>query len=212
LRRLHFVAETIFRLSVRRNPALKPGTPMPSALFGGSRASGAFVKEFRSMENEREETRDQNEGSGQQRPLGQQNDNSQQFGQQESGQQQGQRPLGEQGDFGTQEPGLNDQQSGQTGGQSSTGQASDDQGETSTLTDSSQSEPGSSQQTGQSDGGFVGSQGQESGEYLQQGGNPESGFAEQGRGSPNQSGDIEREDERSENRDSDIEGSSGGNI
>ena len=80
------------------------------------------------------------------------------------------------------------------------------------MNESSQSDPGSSQETGQSDGGFVGSQGQDSGEYLQQGGNPESGFAEQGRGASNQNGDIEREDERSENRDSDIEGSSGSNI
>ena len=62
------------------------------------------------MEGEREQTRDQNEGSGQQPPLGQQNDNSQQFGQQQgqqkSGQQQGQQPLDQQGNFGTQEPGL----------------------------------------------------------------------------------------------------------
>ena len=171
------------------------------------------------MEGERDQTRDQNEGSGQQPPLGQQNDNSQQFGQQqgqqESGQQQGQQPLDQQGNFGTQEPGLSnqaDQEYGQAGGQSSTGQVSQDQGEISTLSEGRESEPGSSQETGQSGGGFVGSQGQDSSEYLQQGGNPESGFAEQGRGASNQSGDIEREDERSENRDSDIEGSSGGNI
>jgi hypothetical protein len=171
------------------------------------------------MEGEREQTRDQNEGSGQQPPLGQQNDNSQQFGQQqgrqESGQQQGQQPLDQQGNFGTQEPGLSrqsDQEYGQSGGQSSTGQAAQEQGETSTLSESNQSEPASSPETGESAEGFVGSQGQDSGEYLQQDGNPESGFAEQGRGAPNQSGDIERENERSENRDSDIEGSSGGNI
>ena len=149
------------------------------------------------MENERESTRGQNESSGQQQPLGQQPQD----------QQQGQRPLGERGDFGTQQPGLGEQE-GQIGGQSSTGQASQDEGETSTLSEGSQSEPGSSQQTGQSDGGFVGSQGQDSGEYLQQGGNPESGFAEEGQGAPDQ-GDIERGGERSENRDSDIEGSSG---
>ena len=57
-------------------------------------------------------------------------------------------------------------------------------------------------------GGFVGSQGQDSGEYLQQDGNPETGFAEQGRGASNQS-DVERETTRSQNDDSDIEGSSG---
>ena len=154
------------------------------------------------MENERENTRDQNEGSGQQQPLDQQNDNSQQFGrqdQQPEGQQQGQQPLGKQGDFATQEPGLSDQEKGE---------ASQEQGETSTLSEEKQSEPGTSQPTGES--GFVGSQGQDSGEYLQQGGNPETGFAEQGQGASDQ-GDIERDRERSENRDSDIEGSSGKN-
>ena len=166
------------------------------------------------MEGEREKTRDQNEGSGQQPPLGQQNDNSQQFGQQESGQQQGQQPLDQQGNFGTQEPGLSrqsDQEYGQAGGHSSTGQAAREQGETSTLSESSQSEPRSSHQSGQRDGGFVGSEDQDSGEYLQQSGNPESGFAEQGQGASDQ-GDIERDIERSDNRDSDIEGPSGGNI
>ena len=145
------------------------------------------------MESEREDTRDQNEGSGQQQPLGQQNDNAQPLGQQSQqppqGQQQGQQPLGQQGDFGTQEPSL-----------------SQEQGETSTLDEEKQAEPGSSQPTSES--GFVGSQDQDSGEYLQQSGNPESGFAEQGQGASDQ-GDIERDRERSENRDSDIEGSSG---
>lgn len=150
------------------------------------------------MESERENTRDQNEGSGQQQPLGQQNDNSRQFGQQDEqsqGQQQGQRPLGERGDFGTQEPGLSDQE-----------KAEQEQGETSTLSEANQPERGSSQPTGES--GFVGSEGQDSGEYLQQGGTPQSGFAEQGRGASNQGSDIERDSERSQDRDSDIEGSS----
>lgn len=151
------------------------------------------------MENEREESRDQNEGSGQQQPVDQQNDNSQQFGRQDQ-QPQGQQPLGEQGNFGTQEPGQSDQEDGR---------ASQEQGDTSTLSQGSQSEPGGSRPKGES--GFVGSEGQDSGEYLQQGGNPESGFAEQGQGASDQ-GDIERDGERSESRDSDIEGSSGGNI
>ena len=155
------------------------------------------------MENEREHTRDQNEGSGQQQPLDQQNDNSQQFGQQRQqqpqGQEQGQQPLGERGDFGTQEPGLSDQESSEQ-----------EQGETSTLSEANQPEHGSSQPTGES--GFVGSEGQDSGEYLQQGGTPQSGFAEQGRGASNQGSDIERDSERSQDRDSDIEGSSGSNI
>ena len=151
------------------------------------------------MENERENTRDQNEGSGQQQPLDRQNDNSQQFGrqdQQPEGQQQGQQPLGKQGDFATQEPGLSDQEKGEV---------SQEQGETSTLSEADQPERGSSQPAGES--GFVGSEGQDSGEYLQQGGNPESRFAEQGRGASNQE-DIERETKRSQDRDSDIEGSS----
>lgn len=94
------------------------------------------------MENEPEKTRDQNEGSEQKPPIGQQ-----------------------------------------------------DQSE--------QNEDGK-----QSQGGFVASQDQDSGEYLQQGGRPDSGFAEQGRGASNDSSDIEGTSERLENRESDIEGSS----
>lgn len=58
------------------------------------------------------------------------------------------------------------------------------------------------------DGGFVGSQGEESGEYLQDRDPKQAGFAEQGRGAPDEGRDIERGGERSANRDSDIEGSS----
>ena len=167
------------------------------------------------MEGEREQTRDQNEGSGQQQPLGQQDENqtSQQSGEQRQGPKQGQQPLGQQ----------SQQQFGQQQGQSATGQA---QGaDTDTLSQSEdQTGPGGySPESGGSDlgggetglgdsggssnqGGFVGSQGQESGEYLQQGGSPESGFAEGGRGASNDS-DVERETPRSD-RDSDIEGSS----
>lgn len=64
--------------------------------------------------------------------------------------------------------------------------------------------------TGGAEGsGFVGSQGEESGEYLQEGQTKQAGFAEQGRGAPEDGGDIERDGERTANRDSDIEGSSG---
>ena len=170
--------------------------------------------------------RDQNEGSGQQPPIGQQDDDriagqsgqqSQgQQSQQQFGQQQGQQPLDQQGNFGTQEPGLGnqtDQEFGSGGGQSSTGQAQG--GDTSTLSqDDNVGQGGYSPESGGSDlgggetglgdsggqsnqGGFVGSQGQDSGEYLQRSGNPESGFAEQGRGASN------------EDDESDIEGSSG---
>ena len=174
--------------------------------------------------------RDQNEGSGQQPPIGQNDDqNAGQSAQQEQGQQsqqqfghqgepqvgqqgQGQQPLGQQGDLGSQEPGLGsqaNQEYGQAAGQSSTGQASQDQGSnTATLSEGSQSTSGSSQ-PGQNSDGFVGSQSEDSGEYLQQGGTPQAGFAEQGSGAPNQGSDIERDSERSQNRDSDIEGSSG---
>jgi len=164
--------------------------------------------------------RDQNEGSGQQPPIGKQNDDqiSGQAGQQPQGQQQGQQPLDQQGNFGTQEPGLrnqSDQELGSSGGQSATGQAQG--GDTSTLSqDDKVGEGGYSPESGGSDlgggetglgdsggqsnqGGFVGSQGQDSGEYLQQNGNPESGFAEQGRG-------VSNEDDEN-----DIEGSSGNN-
>lgn len=106
--------------------------------------------------------RNQNEGSGQQPPIRQDNDN--------------------------QSP--------------STGQASPG-GDAATLSEGTEPDLG-----GSDTGGFVGSQDEESGDYLQRDGNPESGFAEQGRGAPDQ-GDIERTGERSENRDSDIEGGSG---
>jgi hypothetical protein len=62
-------------------------------------------------------------------------------------------------------------------------------------------------QTDESPSSFVGGQRQDSGEYLQEDGNPESGFAEQGQGASDQS-DVERGIERSQNRESDIEGSS----
>ena len=144
--------------------------------------------------------RDQNEGSEQQPPMGQQNDNQTagQGGQEERQPfgQQGQQPLGEKGDFGTQEPGL--------GSQANHGS------DTATLSEASQSQPGSSpQQPNQNSGGFVGSESEDSGEYLQEGGTPQAGFAEQGGGAPNDGSDIERDSERSQNRESDIEGSSG---
>lgn len=61
----------------------------------------------------------------------------------------------------------------------------------------------SDQTTGQRQdpsGGFVGSNDQDSGDYLQARDPQQAGFAEQGRGAPDQ--------ERSENRSSDIEGGS----
>jgi len=168
------------------------------------------------MEGEREQTRNQTEGSGQQPPLGKQNE-SQIAGQ------AGQQPQDRQQDeSGTQEPGLakqTDQEFGSTGGQSATGQAQGSDAATLNQDENDVGPGGYSPESGASDlgggetglgdsGGFVGSQGQDSGEYLQQDGNPETGFAEQGRGASNQS-DVERETTRSQNDDSDIEGSSG---
>jgi hypothetical protein len=165
------------------------------------------------MENEREKSRDQNEGSGQQQPLGQQNDhNTDQSG-------QGSEPPRSTGKSGTEfgqasEPSETGQQ-----GQSGTGQSDLGTQADTTLAgradqqDLGQDQPGSfvgglsGRQSEPQSEGFVGSEGQDSGEYLQHGGNPESGFAEQGRGASNES-DTERETTRSQNDDSDIEGSS----
>jgi hypothetical protein len=171
------------------------------------------------MEGEREQTRDQNEGGGQQQPLGKQNENQtgqsnqQQFGQ--SGQRQatgqgGQQPLDQQGDFGSQEPGLSNQgqqEYGHSGGQSATGQSQDS--DTQSLNQDEQEGLGGGAsdlgggETGQGSSGFVGNQGQDSGEYLQQQDNPQSGFAEQGRGASNQNA------QDSDSGDSDIDGSNG---
>ena len=167
------------------------------------------------MENEREKSRDQNEGSGPQQPLGQQNDNE------TPGRPgQGSEPPRSTGmgntEFGqASEPGESGQQ-----GQSGTGQADLGTQADTTLAgradqqDLGQDQPGSfagglsGRQSEPQGEGFVGSEGQDPGEYLQQGGTPESGFAEQGRGAPNQGSDIERDTDRTKDRDSDIEGSS----
>lgn len=120
--------------------------------------------------------REQNEASGQQPPIGQQNDNEFDSRQQ---------PEGKSAEQELDKADKQEQDLQPEGQQSN-------------------------RQSGETSGGFVGSQGQESGEYLQQDGNPESGFAEQGQGASDQ-GDIERETERSQNRESDIEGSSDNN-
>ena len=176
--------------------------------------------------------RDQNEGSGQQPPIGQQQDNQtaghsgrQSQGQNDSAEQAFDKSDRQQQDLsqGQQSQSQSEQFGQQSGGQSATGQANQGQGgDTATLgtNDDSTGPGGYSDTTGGSDlgggetglgdqqgqgqsGGFVGSQGQESGEYLQQGGNPDSGFAEQGRGASNE-GNIGSQ--RSDNDDSDIEG------
>ena len=96
---------------------------------------------------------------------------------------------------------------GQQGQQSEFGQ----QGEAATKTTEP---PGQQGETGEAgtgqEGGFVGTQREESGEYLQDDETKQAGFAEQGQGAADEteSGDIERGGERNANRSTDIEGSS----
>jgi hypothetical protein len=166
------------------------------------------------MEGEREKSRDQNEGSGQQQPIGQQNQSQQEFGQ-SSQPSSGSEPPRSTGTRGEEFGQSSEQDDTGLQGQSGTGQA--DLGSQSDTTlagrsdqqDFGQDQPGRTGGAGgqQSQGGFVGSQDQDSGEYLQQSGSPESGFAEQGRGASNGS-NIDGASERSQNRESDIEGSS----
>ena len=167
------------------------------------------------MEGEREQTRNQTEGSGQQQPLGQEDENQPQGQagqqpqgqqtQQPSGQQQGQQPVGQQGQSASgQAQGSDTTTLNQDEGDVGPGGYSPESG----ASDLGGGETGLGDSGGSSEGGFVGSQGQDSGEYLQQDGNPERGFAEQGRGASNQD-DVERETTRSQDQDSDIEGSSG---
>ena len=174
--------------------------------------------------------RDQNEGSGQQPPIGQQSDDrtTGQSGRQEQGQQaqqqygqqaQGSEPPRSMGTRGTEFGQTSDEDETGQQGQSGTGQADlGTQADTTLAGRADQQDLGRDQagSTGGSSGspepsseGFVGSQSDDSGEYLQQGGTPQAGFAEQGSGAPNEGSDIERDSERSQNRDSDIEGSSG---
>ena len=149
--------------------------------------------------------RDQYEDSSQQPPIGQQND-----GQMATQTGQGSEPPPSTGTRGG-EFGQSAEE-GETGQQGQSGTGQSDLGSQSVTTlagradqqDLGQDQPASS---GPDEGGFVGSEGQDSGEYLQQGGNPETGFAEQGQGASDQ-GDIERGTKRSENRENDIEGSS----
>jgi hypothetical protein len=120
----------------------------------------------------------------------------------ETGAQSQQPETGQQGSIG-----------GQQGQQSEFGQ----QGQATSVADRTgqqaemgqQGEAGQKGETGQQGSGFVGSQGENSDEYLQEGSTGQD-FAEQGRGALDEtdSGDIEGGGERSENRSSDIEGSS----
>ena len=155
------------------------------------------------MEGEREKGRDQNEGSGQQPPI-------------EGAGSAPPRSMGTRGTEFGHPPSDREKSSGQQG-QSGTGQADLGSQAGSTLAGHTDQEDlgalgGEVDQPGSSAGGLSGRQaeiegegfiarpGSESDEYLQQSGNPESGFAEQGRGASNE-GDVERGGERSGERD-----------
>jgi hypothetical protein len=171
------------------------------------------------MGSEKEKSRNQNQGSGLQPPIGQQDQDRREYDQQNEPASGSEPPrsLGTRGEEFGHPPERGEQ--GQQG-QSGTGQA--DLGTQSDTTlagrsdqqDLGQDQPGSfaggisGRQAEDQGEGFVGSQSPDSSEYLQQSGTPDSGFGEQGQGAPDQD-DVERGMKRSQNRDSDIEGSSG---
>lgn len=174
------------------------------------------------MANERDDEQFGNENSelgkdgqpstgqqSQQSEFGQQNQQAsgQQSQQSEFGQQQ-QRPTGQQG-----QSSEFAQDQTQNQGQSSSGQTDLAQdGDTATLSSEAGPNfggqgPGGSSRSSGAAGGFVGSQGTGSDEYLQEGPEGGSDFASQGQGALDQDEDIETG--QPQGRDSDIEGSSG---
>jgi hypothetical protein len=175
------------------------------------------------MANERDDEQFGNENSefgkdgqpstgqqGQQSEFGQQNQQAAgQQGQQSEFAQQQQQPTGQQG-----QSAEFAQDQTQNQGQSSSGQAEWAQdGDTGTLSSEADpnfggQSPGGSSGASGAEGGFVGSQGTGSDEYLQeQGSDGGSDFASQGQGALDQDEDVETG--QSQDRDSDIEGSSG---
>ncbi|HET9810288.1 MAG TPA: hypothetical protein VFP53_01160, partial [Sphingomicrobium sp.] len=161
---------------------------------------------------------DQEGKSGETGQQSKQNATGQQGQKSESGQSRQGAPGGQQGQqseygqqggadvadrSGSQEPlGAGHQHSADGGSVTAAGSSSTGPGAGQAGTDSS----------GGSGSGFVGSQGDNSGEYLQEGqteSSGQAGFAEQGRGAEDEEdSDTERGGERSANRSSDIEGSS----
>ena len=99
-------------------------------------------------------------------------------------------------------------QQGQTGGQQGQQSEFGQQGQAETNTADRSSGQSSGQSGTDRSGGFVGTEGEDSGEYLQDRDPQQAGFAEQGRGAPDDGSDIERDEERTANRSTDIEGSS----
>lgn len=135
-----------------------------------------------------------NPGGGEDRQSEFDREKKNEFGQGQQGQQSESSQQGQSGDRQREPLGASHEQGAKGGSVTAAGGSS--------------TGPGAGQVGTDRDSGFVGSQGEESGEYLQEGGSKQAGFAEQGRGAPDQGGDIERGGERTANRDSDIEGSS----
>jgi len=159
------------------------------------------------MEGEREQTRDQNERSEQQQPIGQQDQRQQEFDQSTHSSSGSEPPRSDDSDKSSeQDTGLQ--------GQSATGQSDLERQADTTLAgrsdkqDLGQDQPGSTGGASGGQGGFVGSQDQDSGEYLQQSRTPESGFAEQGRGASNDGSDVEGSSQSAQDSDSGDQGSS----
>ena len=167
------------------------------------------------MQGEREKARDQNEGSGQQQPIGQERTESGSEPPRSLGVKRG-TEVGHSADSG---------KAGQQG-QSGTGQADLGSQAGSTLSGHAEQEDlgelgGEIDQPGsfagglsgrQSEGGFIGSEGESTDAYLREDGGGD--FAEQGQGAIEDtdrsgSSDVERERERNQNRDSDVEGGGG---
>lgn len=140
----------------------------------------------------------ENEG----RELGQ--DKQQQTGQQsqqgETGQQRQNQELGaQQGETGQQ--GQNQEFGAQQGTPLGAGHQQRADGGSVTFAGSSSTGPGAGQAGIDRSEGFIGSKGDDSDPQ-------QAGFAEQGRGAPDEGSDVERGGERSANRSTDIEGSS----
>ena len=170
------------------------------------------------MEDERELTRDQNEGSGQQPPIGQQSDNQTagQSGQQEQGQQASSSTAAGQGSEPPRSTGTRGTEFGQSSGQDETGQQGQSgtgQSDLGTQADTTLAGRADQQDLGQdqpgSTGGASGSQSERRAKgssaarakilanICSKAETPQAGFAEQGSGAPNQGSDIERDTERS---------------
>lgn len=131
------------------------------------------------------------QGAGTVGTVGGQGDNE--YGAQRAGSEQPESTLGER--IGQQEPlGAGHQHGADGGSVTAAGSGSTGPGEGQAGTDRSR--------------GFIGSRDEESSESEQDRDPQQAGFAEQGRGAPEEGRDIERGRERNANRSTDVEGSS----